>query len=551
MHKKIDIILDSEPKILSNFLKKDFSKKKFKVKIGTHQIFDYRQVLSINDTDYLIFFTQLSNIFSDFKKISFSENNLQKINSEIKNLKNVINKYSKKNKKIFFILWPLDVSDSFLGDINFKTNGKNWIINYINLNLSKELSSLNNVHIIDPNFMILKHQKVINIFDYKLKYLIGCEYSYDYFEFISNLISKKIYEEDKIKKIKLIILDLDNTLWGGLAGEVNYDEVKVGPNSIEGQVYADFQTRLKLVKSSGIVLAIASKNDFKNVEKIFKRNNYMKLSLNDFSSTKVNWNRKDESVKQILKDLNLRSENTLFIDDNPYEREIVKKNIIDINIFDFPENILQLNQEFNNYLGLQKNFISKTDKQRTKLYQVEKKRELTKKFYKDDLHWLKSLNIKIKIESLKNFDRAEESFQRNNQFNTSFNRFKKSEILKLNNLKNHLFFQVSMKDKFGDYGIISLIHVVHEKKSFNILDFTMSCRVFKRNVENAIFIFLGKQQILKNKVGYINILRNDKNKYVQELFDKNKFLEKIDNKKFRILNKIFNEKYHKYGISLK
>ena len=108
-----------------------------------------------------------------------------------------------------------------------------------------------------------------------------------------------------------------------------------------------------------------------------------------------------------------------------------------------------------------------------------------------------------------------------------------------------------MKDKFGDYGIISLIHVVHEKKSFNILDFTMSCRVFKRNVENAIFIFLGKQQILKNKVGYINILRNDKNKYVQELFDKNKFLEKIDNKKFRILNKIFNEKYHKYGISLK
>ena len=113
---------------------------------------------------------------------------------------------------------------------------------------------------------------MINIFDFKLKYLIECEYSHDYFEFISNLISKKIYEEDKIKKIKLIILDLDNTLWGGLAGEVNYDEVKIGPNSIEGQVYSDFQRRLKLVKSSGIVLAIASKNDFKNVENIFKKN---------------------------------------------------------------------------------------------------------------------------------------------------------------------------------------------------------------------------------------------------------------------------------------
>ena len=184
MHKKIKIIIDSEPKIFSNFLNKDFNKKNFKAKINTHQIFDYRQILPINDSDYLIFFTQLSNIFNDFKKISFSENNLKSINSEIKNLKKVINKYSLKNKKIFFILWPLDVSDNFLGDINFKVNGKNWIINYINLNLSKELSSINNVHLIDPNFILLKSQKVINIFDFKLKYLIGCEYSHDYFEFM-------------------------------------------------------------------------------------------------------------------------------------------------------------------------------------------------------------------------------------------------------------------------------------------------------------------------------------------------------------------------------
>ena len=112
---------------------------------------------------------------------------------------------------------------------------------------------------------------MINIFDFKLKYLIKSEYSHDYFEFISNnLISKKIYEEDKIKKIKLIILDLDNTLWGGLAGEVNYDEVKIGPNSIEGQVYSDFQRRLKLVKSSGIVLAIASKTILRML-KIFSK----------------------------------------------------------------------------------------------------------------------------------------------------------------------------------------------------------------------------------------------------------------------------------------
>ena len=160
-------------------------------------------------------------------------------------------------------------------------------------------------------------------------------------------------------------------MWGGLAGEVNFDQVKVGPNSVEGQVFLDFQKRLKILKSMGIILAISSKNDFHNVKKIFTSNQYMFLSLNDFSSIKVNWEPKAKNIETILNELNLKAHHALFIDDSAYERSSVKSHIKNINIFNFPENILDLMDNLNNYQGFNKNFISDLDKKRTKLYQAE------------------------------------------------------------------------------------------------------------------------------------------------------------------------------------
>ena len=144
----------------------------------------------------------------------------------------------------------------------------------------------------------------------------------------------------------------------------------------------------------------------------------MKLKLTDFSCIRVNWKNKNENIKEILNELNLRQENSLFIDDNKFEREIVKKDLSKLNIFEFPKNILELNQKFNNLEGLNKQNITETDQKRTDLYHDEKRRKNLKKIFNMG-EWIKKLNIKLKVKKINNFERAEEMFKRTNQFNIS------------------------------------------------------------------------------------------------------------------------------------
>ena len=179
---------------------------------------------------------------------------------------------------------------------------------------------------------------------------------------------------------------------------------------IKGNIFSDFQNRLKFLKNSGVLLAICSKNDLNNVKKVFVNNKYMSLSLKDFSSIKVNWDSKNKNVKKIIDELNLRAENSLFVDDSKYERNIVKSDVKNINIFPYPDNILDLNDTFNNFPLLSINKITKTDKLRTLYYKQEKSRTKDREKYFNDKKWISNLNIKLKIDNLKNFERRKKCF---------------------------------------------------------------------------------------------------------------------------------------------
>ena len=549
MKNKIKLITDFETKILSNYFENDVNKNK-KFIIENEQIINVNYLKISGNFEYVVFLSQLEKTIFEYKNFcDYAKFDEKKLNKEIENLSNIIKNLSLENKKIFFFLWPQDTRDNYFGSLNHRAKGKSWLINFINLNMSKLLSKYNNVTIVDPNFEILKRNKKFNIFNYRLKYLVDCCYDHEYLSFVSKVFLQKIKNENA-KQIKLIILDLDNTLWGGLAGELKFDQVKIGPNSIEGQVFFDFQKRIKILKSMGIILAISSKNDFHNVKKIFSSNKYMFLSLDDFSSIKVNWESKAKNIESILNELNLKAHHALFIDDSPYERSLVKSHIKNINLLNFPSNVLDLMDIFNNHKGFNKNYISDVDKKRTTLYQAEAKRENEKKKFKNNSKWLKNLKIKLNIQKLNDLDRATEMFQRTNQFNTSFRRLTKPELLKLKKSKTNLIFQASMSDKFGDYGIISLINVKLLKKYFIVEDFLMSCRVFKRDVEIAMLYFVSNLKILKNKNGLLKINRVEKNQYVQNLFDDSNILNLNDKKKYKINEDIKKLNIKNLGINI-
>jgi FkbH-like protein len=539
MKNKIDLLINSDfttSQFISN-LNKSF-KKKINLKINANNQ-DNLNICMIDANSHInktiIFLSQIEKTFLNFKKFEAEGKvNQKKFEHEISTFAKKIELISKKNQKIIFFLWPMDTKDFFFGNYNFIKNGKNWLINFTNVFLTSKISNLDNIVIVDPNYNLLKNNNKIEIFNHKTKYLTNNNYHFEYISFLADHTSKILTDIINFKKIKLIILDLDNTLWGGEAGELKAENLELGPNSIKGNIFNDFQNRLKFLKNSGVLLAICSKNDLNNIEKVFLNNNYMSLSLKDFSSIKVNWDQKNKNVKKILDELNLRAENSLFIDDSKYERNIVKSDIKDINIFPFPDNILDLNDTFNNFSLLSINKITKTDKLRTLYYKQERSRALERKKYFNDKKWIKSLKIKLKIQNLKNFERAEEMFLRTNQFNTSHQRLTKSNILNFIKTKNNKIYQVSMYDKFGDYGIIGIISVTNLKKKFIIKHFLLSCRVFERGVESSILDFLKKNKNYKNKKGIILIKRNEKNSYVQNLLDKSNNIKKLNSKEYLI-----------------
>ena len=515
--------------------KKLKNKHKFYSKHFENFLLDYRELKQIKNFDNIYIITQLNKMFDLEDILTQNEkkkrNRIKKIILEIEN--SILN-LSSKFKKVTFFLWPYDLNDNYLNGLNFKNSGKNWIINFINLEISNKLSKFQNVFLTDPNYRLLKKKNPISIFDEKTKYLVGNCYSLDFMEFCAKEIIESLIIDD-IKKIKLIILDLDNTLWGGEAGERNSKDLELGPNSIKGMVFQNFQKRLKNLKNLGYLLAICSKNDLTNVKKAFKFNKNMTLNFKDFSSIKVNWKNKNENIREILLELNLRAENTLFVDDNEYERNIVKSDIKEINIFEFPKNVLLLNETFNKLNCISKNNISETDKQRTKLYLDEKKRVKLKSKYFNHKDWLSSLNIKINIDELKNFQRAAEMYLRTNQFNISHKPVSSEKIKSLVKKNEKIFYEVSMADRFGNYGVIAIIGIKENAKTFEITDFLESCRVFKRNIEDYLIRFVNNRARFKNKEGIIHINRNKKNIYVQNLFDNCKYLRKVNNKTYKIL----------------
>ena len=428
---KISVESDFNAKIVSDKIKKlTINNNLINIKNNNFENININLNGEIMSNDFVFIISQIDKTFKSFTNSIFEKYNHRQLKKEINIFCNKVIRTSKLNNNVYLFLWPLDINDNYFGNLNQKYGYKSWLINFINLEVSKILSNYENIHLLDLNYLLLKNNVKIEIFDEKTKYLFQSAYSHELQSFISDKIFETISNSLESKKIKLIIVDCDNTLWGGEAGDLEYSEVELGPNSSKGLVFQNFQRRLKLLKNYGYILAICSKNFKENVEKVFKKNQNMILKLNDFSSIKANWKSKNENISEILSELNLRKENSLFIDDNPFEREIVKKNIPGINIFDFPKNLLNLNYQINNYVGFSKNYITKTDINRSKFYSLEKKRNDAKEKFKDIDNWIKSLKITTTFRSIKNFQRAEELFSRTNQFNTNGIRYTVNDLKK-------------------------------------------------------------------------------------------------------------------------
>lgn len=286
---------------------------------------------------------------------------------------------------------------------------------------------------------------------------------------------------------KCLILDLDNTLWGGVIGDDGIENIQIGHELGIGKAFTEFQEWIKKLKERGIILAICSKNTESVAKEPFEKHPEMVLHLDDIALFVANWENKADNIRKIQSILNIGFDSMVFLDDNPFERNMVRENVEGVLVPELPEDPADY-LEFLYGLNLFETVsYSSWDKDRTKQYQIESQRIMTLKNFTDEADFLKSLNMISVVEDFNKFNtpRVAQLSQRSNQFNLRTVRYTEVDIERLSINENFHCFSFTLEDKFGDNGLICVIILNTKDRDTLFVDtWFMSCRVLKRGMEN-------------------------------------------------------------------
>lgn len=285
---------------------------------------------------------------------------------------------------------------------------------------------------------------------------------------------------------KCVILDLDNTTWGGIIGDDGLEKIQIGSLGI-GKAFTEFQYWVKSLQKRGIIVAVCSKNDEDKAKEPFEKHPDMVLKLDDIAVFVANWDNKADNIRKIQNILNIGFDSMVFLDDNPFERNIVRENLPDVCVPELPEDPAEYLEYLYSLNLFETASFSENDAERTKQYQVEAQRATALESFTNVEDFLKSMNMISDVQAFNNFSkpRVSQLTQRSNQFNLRTVRYTEQEVENLMSSDDHYTISFTLEDKYGDNGLICVI--VLEKKNPETLfidSWLMSCRVLKRGMED-------------------------------------------------------------------
>ena len=286
---------------------------------------------------------------------------------------------------------------------------------------------------------------------------------------------------------KCLILDLDNTVWGGVIGDDGLEGIQLGHGLGIGKAFTEFQMWVKKLKQRGIIICVASKNNEETAKEPFEKHPDMVLKLDDIAVFQANWETKVDNIRTIQSILNIGFDSMVFLDDNPFERNMVRENIKGITVPELPEDPAEYLEYLYSLNLFETASYSNLDKDRTKQYQVEAQRVSLSKSFTNEADFLKSLNMVSVVSGFTKFNtpRVAQLSQRSNQFNLRTVRYTDADIEALANDPNVIDLSFTLEDKFGDNGLIAVVIMKPlDKETLFVDTWFMSCRVLKRGMEN-------------------------------------------------------------------
>ena len=322
---------------------------------------------------------------------------------------------------------------------------------------------------------------------------------------------------------KCIVVDLDNTLWGGVLGEEGVDGVRVGQGDPASEAFAAFQRSLLDMKARGIILAICSKNNFSDVEELFTSRPDMPLRLEDFATHRINWEPKNLNVEAIAKELNIGTDSLVFIDDNPAECELIRQMLPDVKTVHLPRDPATYAELLYSMCEFDKIKLTDEDKQKTQQYIDNHARQSQRQAATDLKSYLESLGTRVTIQAAvaENLPRIHQLFTKTNQFNVTTIRYSAAELKEMIDAEDCTLDFVKVEDNFGSLGIVG-VYIVRAERDHAVVDsFVLSCRALGRGIESAICNQMKEQVFANEEIGFLTarFVPTAKNMPASEFFD--------------------------------
>ncbi len=348
----------------------------------------------------------------------------------------------------------------------------------------------------DPQVFVLDYEAFCarvgkkNILDYKMYYLADIKIAMRYWPALCDEYLVYVKALLSMPK-KCLVLDLDNTLWGGIIGEDGIPGIKLGP-TLEGRPFFEFQKYILALFHRGVILAINSKNNWADVMDVFQNHPHMVLKEGHFACKYINWEDKVTNMQAIAKELNLGLDAFVFIDDDQGNRELVKCSLPQVTVVDWPEDPVLYLEAVANISDFNSFHLTEEDRRKGQMYVEQRKRVEFRRSAGDTMSYLKGLDMVVRIERANAFTipRISQLTQKTNQFNMTTKKYLDEDVRTFVSSKDFLVFSVDVSDKFGSNGIVGTAVIKKKREKWNIDGFLLSCRVIGRRIEEAMLAYI-------------------------------------------------------------
>jgi len=437
--------------------------------------------------DFVVVWTRPEAVLEEFRKLlDCCSANREDLNGQVDAFSAALRRASKRTQALFVPTWAISPFHQTQGLLDLSsTSGIARALMQINMRLLETLDGLPTVHPLWTDKWIQLAGPTA--FNQRLWYLGKIRFSNDVFKAAARDLKGALRGLGGRAK-KVIILDLDDVLWGGIVGETGWQGITLGGHDPAGEALVDFQRDLKALARRGILLAIASKNDESIATEAIAKHPEMVLRMEDFAGWRINWRDKAENIVGLMTELNLSLDSAVFIDDNPVQRARVREALPQLFVPDWPSD-KRLYPEALLSLGcFDSPWLTEEDRQRVQMCAADRVRKESKRQVSDLEEWLATLKTTVKVEELNqgNLPRAAQLLNKTNQMNLSTRRMSEADFYAWARAEGRRVWTFRVSDKFGDSGLTGILSLELAGSRARIIDFVLSCRVIGRKIEEAM-----------------------------------------------------------------